>query len=257
MVARATACLRASPVILGSIPIHSPSCAGSLRMHRTQRLVIPTIGTIDAVLISWEQTTNAELRSGEKVVLEFFEDQEKRFLLDSILIEMGSQLKSVVDDLEGEAIPERNVLQEMLALGDNAITAVSEAYDKLQAIVDMGREVRDGIDARVQVIAAKIEGLANLCSEVERTLQNPISHVLLDSIKNVWAAAVDLSDQIAGTKSPQTRTFTVPRSMSVQELSLAIYGRTEFTLDLLTMNNFEEPSRIPAGTVARYLAGIE
>src|SRR5207253_5016277 len=50
----------------------------------TQDLVHPSSGTFPAFIINWDQEKEAKIRSGEKVEIEFLEDQESSFALAAI-----------------------------------------------------------------------------------------------------------------------------------------------------------------------------
>src|SRR5262249_28189814 len=50
--------------------------------EKTADLVIPTIGTIKAFITKWRQRSTAKIRSGEKVEIEFLEDQASAFLVE-------------------------------------------------------------------------------------------------------------------------------------------------------------------------------
>lgn len=222
----------------------------------TRPLTIPTLGTIEARMVSFAQRTDTALRSGERCDFEFLEDQEKDFLLDELIVLKKGGIASAADAMAAAAASSKSLLEQIVGAVDSALQLAGDAYDKVQEVADIAREVRDGVDMRVQVVAAKLEGIANLCQEVERFIESPIHHNLLDAVKNVWASALDMLDAISGASSPQSAVYIVGKTMSIQEVSLALYGTTTKTFDLLSFNSIDEPSRIPAGTRLNYLTNI-
>lgn len=53
-------------------------------------------------------------------------------------------------------------------------------------------------------------------------------------------------------KSRPIVTYTTPRRMSITEVSVAIFGDTSHTRDLLVMNSLEDALHIPSLTAIRH-----
>lgn len=202
-------------------------------------LTIPTLGTIEARMTGWTQrTTPTERLSGETVDMTFIEDQEKDFLLDSLIATRAPKLAAATAALE------------LAASGLNVPTNI---FDDIQSIVDTVEQGLAQADMAQSIVAGKLEQVAALCSRVERAFNDPTDAPIIEATKNVWIAIVDLAEATTRENALQVRTYTVPRLMTIQQVSQAIYQTTERVSDLLGLNAIEDTLAIEAGTRIRYI----
>ncbi len=230
-----------------------PNCyPGSLlelrRMFEAQAtddLVIPSVGTIKAFALDWEQVADfGNATSGEEVSLEFEEDQEAAFLT-------GTMFEFGADALSSRAA----TLSAKAALADYFGQPKPSIFDQINDAVTAAQGVIDQGDAYARLAAGKLEYVASLCALADRdvqAVQHPKNFVLLDALKDVWASASALSRTLSG-QTDQIATFTVPRKMAIGAVSTAIYDDASHAVDLLNLNPIEDAFAIPAGTSIRYL----
>lgn len=211
----------------------------------TADLVIPSIGTIKAFLVNWEQVADfAQALSGEEVTLEFEEDQASAFLT-STMFEFGANgLASKGSTLSAQAALADYFGQPQPSIFDD----INNAIEAVQGVIGLG-------DAYANLVAAKLEQVANLCSEADRdvdAIQQPANYVLLDALKDVWEAAVELQQDVTQSGA-SIQTYKVPKLMAIGEVSTNIYGDASHAVDLMKLNPIEDAYEIPAGTAIRYL----
>lgn len=219
---------------------------GLFEAGTTQPLVLPTIGTFDAFITGWEQTAvPSEKLSGERVAIELTEDRESSFLLDSILV-----------NLEGTSVEAASATMLAFAL---ELELEPGDLEKIQAAYDAALVARDQFEAGELLLAAKIEGVARMVNELERTLRSlnhpenwPLSQAMKELAASLRSLAQAASDFVAAT----VRTYTVPKPMTIQQASGAIFGTTSRTFDLLSLNEITDSSKILAGTKLRYLSDV-
>lgn len=209
--------------------------------EETHDLVVPTLGTIKACLVEFEQRSTPEKnRSGERAELAFIEDQSSKFLVESLFI-----------DLTSSGLPSA-----MTGILDTAtsLKVPTNIFDDITDAVNGVLAIRDTADMYSQLAAAKVLGLANLLGEADRTLdalQDPTNHALLEAVKVLWAQTNELAKNVTGNQAA-IHTKTTPRRMTIQEVSVWIFGRSDRSFDILQLNEFDDALAIPGGTSVRY-----
>lgn len=208
--------------------------------ERTGPLVIPNIGTMQAVAIDWRRTFDfSSALSGEAVEFEFVEDQDRDLIFENAELGRGSlekknyQLQALVGGIHPVDPP-------------SIFQAINDAVTAVLAVQGVG-------DAMLKVLEAKLLEVANLCQTADRIveLQPPENFALLNAMKEVWLAANDLAEDLLVRGSP-IETYTVRRMMSVSQAAAQIFGSSEKAIELLQMNPIEDAFAIPEGTVLRY-----
>lgn len=209
----------------------------------TDNLVVPTIGTMKVVATAWQQDFNVQVGTGENVALEFVEDQESNAFVDlgldismAKMAEANTDLLSKVALMESKRAATQSVMQDI----NDAVTAV-------QAVGGMA-------DAMSQMVAGKIAAIAQLCQYADGQLedmQDPLNHLVVEALKNLWASAQDLAANIVETRE-QLMLYKVPKLMSIGQVAMAIYGTTEKTEHLLKLNTFSDALAIPPATDVVY-----
>lgn len=210
----------------------------------TDGLVVPTIGTIPAVATSWTQTFNAQVATGETVNFEFIEDQDGSNAFNDQTLDYGiTQLAELNDELLAAAARKD-------AMSARAQSVFQDISDKVTAVMAVAGQA----DAMSRLVEGKIQAVVNLCAFADgqlEDLQNPSNHLVLDALKDLWAASVSLAANVVETRK-QLLTYRVPRLMGVNQIAASIYGSTDRSVEILQLNSFEDALAIPAGTLVVY-----
>lgn len=208
---------------------------GKWEFGRTGDLVIPNIGTIQAVALNWTETLDAKMRSGEEVEIEFLEDEE--YLLTDVVSDAG-----YYDLAAAQATLTVEVAK--LANPSDLWASLADAVDSVAAIGDQVELVGNQIEARVR----KVQSLCERMDRALDVLNQPVNHKLLDAFQGVWEASAKLHANVLKSTTGVVL-YTTPVRMSVSAVSVAIYGKTARAADILRTNAIEDAFAIPAGTV--------
>ncbi len=215
---------------------------GAFEAEATAPLVIPTIGTVPAYATTWTRTASAKLRSGEKVEIEFREDQSALFLASALINVKAETLQDKIDTLDNfkslDGFPSSSLFDGILDAA-NAVLAI-----------------RDTVDAYGSVFESKLLGLAALIREFDRAddLRNdPTAFRIVDAMHDLWDATNELLADIQSKGGP-LRHYTVPVLMSMGQVAFALYRDSARGGDLLSLNAVLDPFAIEAGTDIRYYA---
>lgn len=204
-------------------------------------LVIPTLGSIQAFMTSFSRRASHTNRSGERVEMEFVEDQSSRFLVSELVN------SNTAADVAAKSA-------ELIELAEQA-GIKSDLFDQINEIANFVLGIADTAELYSNYAAGKIQGLALIVQKADATIeafQNPENWRVLEALKDLASSVRGLYDNFtAGDLAP--RVYTTPRQMTIQEVSLAIYGRTDRSFDLLQLNPIEDSLAIPIGRAIRYL----
>lgn len=211
----------------------------------TAELVVPTIGTIKAVATSWTQTKRAQETTGEEVSLEFVEDQDTTRAFDDQTSDYGMSKMAEAND----------ALLAAAALADfkkqNAIGFFQQLNDAITAVQGFFGQA----DAMSRLVEGKIRALDQLISwgdaQVDE-LQNPTNYLVVNALHDLWGSVRAMQENIVEARE-EIRLYKVPRKMSVNQISTAIYGSSERGFELMQLNDFKDTLEVQAGTDVRYL----
>lgn len=207
----------------------------------TDKLVIPNVGTIKACATNWTHILESRIVSGESAEFEFTEDQEAA-MLDRVVRDAASK----------QALIEANDRLFMAtALADFKKESTQSIFQDISDAVTSVQGVFGQADAYSRMVEGKLQAVVNLCSWADGQLtemQDPVNHLVLDAIKDVWFAAKSLAENVTQTRSP-LRKWSVPKKMPIGEVSICLYGTTERGVDIMNLNAIDDPLAIPAGTV--------
>lgn len=210
----------------------------------TLDLVIPNLGTMKCVATEWDGTADmAEALSGDTWNVEFLEDDERGSIVGDIPSYGLAALAAAGDDLAAKALA---------AYGAKKPPGLFQAINDAITVVDGALGTAD---AYGRLVAAKIEAVADLCGKADReieALQDPMNHALVEALKNVWANAVDLAENVPGVTT-DVSTFRVPSLMSIGQVSTRLFGSADRGVELLQMNAIDDAFAIKPGTELRYL----
>jgi hypothetical protein len=212
----------------------------------TDYLVLPSVGRIKMMCTKWDQEFDARVLNGEHATFRFVEDQSTAFLLDQIVnttsksVETTSaKLKTLSDAMRDAEGPKE---------GDGIFDTIQKTANSLLAI-------RDQVELGGLLLAAKIEMLTSLCAEADKTVQgfqSPQNFPVLDAMKELWAATVSLGEAVLGPPT-SFAFYETPARMTVTQISIAIFGTSERTTDILELNPIANAYDIPARTSIRYI----
>ena len=82
-------------------------------------------------------------------------------------------------------------------------------------------------------------------------LQDPVNHLAHAALKEVWLSAIEMGRDVRAKQAP-IQVWTTPTEMSIQQVSVELYGDGNHIEDLNDLNGFADQFAIPAGTDVRY-----
>lgn len=243
----------------------------------TSDLTIPNIGTIQAYCVNWDRTADAKARSGEAVELEFREDQSQAFLINGIVNVSGKTLQSaqtqfiqamdpllnppntpqvlingnLVDGPPPRALTRAEALAQLTTRDADLINSILSAITSLLSIADQ-------VELYGNLVEAKALAVVQLCESAHdsvRVFQNPVNHAALDALKQVWSTSQNIGKN-ATQQQGNILYYTIRITMSIGQVSTAIYGDQSRASELLQLNAIEDPFQIQKGTVLRYRATL-
>lgn len=209
----------------------------------TAELVTPIWGTARAFCSNWNEAFDAKITSGEVVDLEFQEDDETILNIKDLVIR---QRFSAIDDNQAFLDSVRKAYEET--------SEEKSLLDKIDAAATVVKQVIGEGELTALKFLSKVERLVGLCEYADRTLvglADPKKQPVLDSMLDLWHAAVSIREDFQ-SKSLKIQTYTVPKRMTISEVSNAIYGDTFHVDDLMTLNALPDFLAISAGTAVQY-----
>lgn len=237
-----------SPMLAGfpRYPKLWPETAASLRIvfegGRSFDLVIPIIGTVTAYCTSWREKAVGTIRNGTVMSMTFREDASDLFLTTALVTQSTATLASagalLLTQMEEEGLSGIAVL--------DAIAAASAAVSAVSSTVELYSNV----------VEAKCAGLSRLCDDADRSLDvlnDPLHFRVGEAMRGVWSSSERLRKDVLRRVVPIIP-FTTPAIMTVADVSRAIYGSTAKASELLRLNAFDDPFRIPAGVAVKAYA---
>lgn len=223
----------------GLWPTRLATLRGMWEQLLTKPLVIPTVGTIDAVAATWDQEFMARIKSGENVRVSYLEDASKDFLVDSLVIAAPSTLAGLMKQLDTGAFDSG------LSLG--IFDTLRNAINSVTAIADTAELYASGLDAKIQSVLDAVDRLDRRVT----ALQTPGNWPLMDTLHEIGGTAVGLKNDLLGQSVP-IDTFTTPVTMSVSQISQRIYGVTSRASQIMKLNSFNNPLAVKANTQVRH-----
>ena len=82
-------------------------------------------------------------------------------------------------------------------------------------------------------------------------LNDPSNNDVLQALRSLWETTQDLYDDIQSKRTP-LEVWIVPSTMSIQQISTAIYGDNTHAVELLQLNDAGDAMAVLAGTRIRY-----
>lgn len=203
-------------------------------------LVIPTIGTIRAFATSWRHSMRPTDLNGVEIEVTFEEDSANLFLVENLVAVSTPALTEKMEALQEKALE----LEE------------PDLFESLQNLVNQITGLQDQIELQGQLISNKALQLSSMCQQLSETLdfvQDPLNDDVYESLKELWASALELHLNAAKTAEPIIE-FLTPRIMTIGEVSQSLYGSNDRGADVLKLNAVADAFSIPAGTSLRAYA---
>lgn len=203
----------------------------------TSGLLIPTIGTIQAYISSFEQSGSGKVRSGEYVELEFREDQDSAFLINQLIEVKASSLAAA------SAV--------VISAASDAGVSLGSLTDLINSITAIG----DQVELYGSLVASKLDGIAAACASLDSTFdfKLPKNWALISALHDVWLSSVTMKQDIL-RKSVPIIVYTTPTLMSVTDVAKALYGDSTRGAEVMQLNAIENPFQIAANTNLRAYA---
>lgn len=205
----------------------------------TASLVVPNVGTVQAKAIKWPRSLSTKIRSGESVEFVFLEDSQ-------------TQLVTSVQAFSMAAVP---IQAAVLSAAVSAQGLDPSLLDDLMNAVAALTAIQDQAELMGAILSQRAEQVMNACAVLESLVlfNDPMNWPVLDALRDVWASAnaVDLD---ALQEALPIDTFFVPRTMTVSEVSIAVYSDTTHAMELLQLNAFDDALAIPPGAIVKHYA---
>jgi prophage DNA circulation protein len=221
---------------------------GYFEQETTLTLVHPTMGSFPAYIIKWTQVKEARLLSGEKVDITFLEDQSASFGVtayadasadDTTIGPSAAQFAAVVQQVKDE-----------LAISPNDLSL----FDSIQQLSQEIGAVSDTVNLYGNNVAAKISALAGLCSSVESSfsMQDARAWPIVDAVLTLWQSCNQSLQDIQSKRVPLD-TYSVPKTQTIIDCAIDIYGDASRSTDLISLNPLiADTLNIPATTQIKF-----
>lgn len=225
----------------GGFPDASFALRSLFEAGETKDLVIPTVGTIQAYAVDWTFDVDfARMRDGERAHFTFREDMNEEFLLSESIQVQYASLPVQADALLAEA------------------SAVDMNPDFFESVVTVANDIASfgqQLELQGELLADKLDSLIVSCQRIDETLDllnDPPHFKVAASLRKLGVAAIQLRKDIL-RKSVPLVPFIVPTGapMSVVDVAVALYGDTSRAVELMQLNDLDDPLTIPAGTELR------
>lgn len=222
-------------------------------------LVVPTLGTISARCIQWEQRMNAKARSGEDCEFVFLEEFVDTFLIQD-LITTSTNLPTIAADL-AVAVPLRDTSR--LGITDptiaaNVVANENKTFDRLFSTIDDIQALGNQGEQYGAAIATKATHGIALCREIDnlKSLRDPANWPIVHATQDIEIELTKLQKDANG-KRRETSVYIVQapagaNTLSISQIATRIYGDTSRAVELLQLNDLDDALAIQAGTAIRY-----
>jgi hypothetical protein len=223
----------------------------------TAELVVSPRGSFKAYAYGWTLRTSVRIRSGEKVTIEFREDNDGKNALIELVDENPLEIQSTTLKLDAR-VKEAGVVGDSLSAAQEDRALPQGDRDFFDGIQDLAKSVfaiQDTAALNGQLYGVKLLQLASLCERADglRSMQSSSTQPIVQALHELWAAALRLADNVQGKQKALQR-YTTPQTMTMMEVAIALYHDASRTEELLALNtgNFTEGLAIPALTELVY-----
>jgi prophage DNA circulation protein len=202
-------------------------------------LILPTIGKMRAMATSWEQEyTPARSLSGEAVTWNFIEDQENARLLAASFVSSKGLSQAATS----------------FTIAGNSLNPKPSLWDQISQAIDTVLSFKGQIDLYSALIESKLQSaisMFNALSDQASALSDPRNAFALEALNELWSQTVTFYQDQKQT-GMKFRFKKTPRDMDIGQVAVWLYGDSEKSSDILSLNAFVDPYAIPSGTNVRY-----
>ena len=215
----------------------------------TQPLRFPQMeAAVPAYAINWTREMTAKVRSGERVNVTWREDQTTAFLFSGTVQQGSGSLELAANAASTNLAALKQQLQPSLTTL-SLMASLTAAVGFITSIKDQALLY----DAR---FAAGVSQVQNLCAQLDgqADLQPQVAYPVIESLHQTWAAAQKMQQDLSATGVPMQQ-FVNPLTQGIGAIAIQLYGDSSKVSDLLTINQFGDNLRIPAGAIISYYPG--
>lgn len=218
---------------------------GFFEKQLTGPLVIPTVGSIKAYARTWTQTmAPKQSRSGEQGTFEFVEDQDSNSLTKALITVNAGSLAAKLQLYDGKK-----------ALTLFAKTADIGLFDLVSNAVNSVLAIGDLAGAAINLVQAKLLAVTSLCGQVSdcATAKDGRNAPIISALHDLWDTAQQSNADLFKVQA-RPLIYVVPTTMAMSSVSIALYGDTKHTVELMQLNSVDDLFAVRAGTKITYIA---
>jgi hypothetical protein len=216
-------------------------------LQATLPLVHPSAGSFPATIINYTQKKDAKLLSGERVDLEFLEDQAASFALSAQTSDVNSSVGVAAQNLSTVA----QLTKSQLQFTPNDLSLL----DAIQNTADAVLGYRDTAMLIGNRYVAAVGKLLGLCQQLDQSIsmQDVRAWPVVDALRQLQGQAVQIVKDSQSQRIP-LRTYVVPQTTSLLQIALTLYQDASRQGDLLELNAaiVPTPMTVKAGTPLVY-----
>lgn len=208
----------------------------------TKDLLIPTIGTIPAVLVDMSEKMSSKVRSGVEVTLKWVEDTATKV------------------DFEDLGVTSPDVAAELanFTVAAEAVKPRPSLFDSITSLTNSISAIRGEVELAANDVEAKINQCKELITTADRTLDvlrkpDEIAAPVVEAMRNLWEALDTFERNLQATGVPKIQ-YLVPRDMSVADISFALYEDGTRGAEIMSLNPMRDPFSVRSGTVLNVYA---
>lgn len=211
----------------------------------TLPFVHPSGGSFPATIVNFDQQKTGKILSGEKLTLEFLEDQAAAFALNNITSSTNAGLSPAADNFASSIAANKASLQ--YSPGDlSLIDAINSTVNSILGYKDTAELVGNRYGAMVSRLIGQMSQLDNAIS-----MQDARAWPVVSALRVLQGQAIQIQKDLQ-SQQMTLKTFIVPQTTSILQICVNLYGDASRQTELLANNNLTSPMRVPAGTPILY-----
>lgn len=229
-------------------PLGLNTMRGYFEQGATLDFTHPTVGKFPAFIVRWSQVKDPKIRSGEKVDIEFLEDQPASF---AVAQAVGTFGQSSIGPAAQDLATDLSATQSALTLSANDVNL----FDALQGAVQDVLAIQDTRSLYGNLYGTKVAQVISLCQQLDQSmnLQDARAWPVVDDLQVVWLQAIKIQNDLQNQRI-SLKDYIVPFTMPLVQIAINLYGDASKQGDLLSLNadRVNDPMRVPAGVDIRY-----
>ncbi len=202
-------------------------------------LHVPHIGTFRAVATEWKETAVNTNRSGITAEFKFVEDLENAFLVfdpnKASIVSFQSQARDF------------QIAAGQITESASIWSAIDDISSKMFGIIDQAQLYSS-------LVASKIESFNQLLKHTDATVKalgDPDFWEVREALDRLRSTSLDIQADLE-RRDRLLREWEVVFTMSVGQISDAIYGDFTRGGEIMQLNILPDPLQVPPGTIIRY-----